>query len=175
MGELVAFDRVAATAKTDGTSALASTWRVMMLTSEPLEQWYYALLEREVPRAPAALPPRSSASSSAAQRAVGRQCRGSPGGPNRRASDDNGDVPEVTRFGQGTGQGLHNSRPQEAVHAHWHAQAMAWTWRGVPLALLPKIQAVQVLGNEGAKFSREPLQDQLSDPQPRQLPVYLEQ
>jgi hypothetical protein len=56
MGELAAFGRVAATAKTDGTSAMASTWRVMTLTSEPLEQWYYALLEREVPRAPATLP-----------------------------------------------------------------------------------------------------------------------
>jgi hypothetical protein len=48
---------VAATAKADGTSALASTWRVMHHSSSvSLEQWYFALLEREVPRAPVAVP-----------------------------------------------------------------------------------------------------------------------
>jgi hypothetical protein len=146
----------------------------MTLTNEPLEQWYYALLEREVPRAPAALPDPPPPAALPNGPLAG-DAAGIAGGPNKRASDDNGDVPEVTQFGQGTGQGLSNSRTREAVHAHWHAQAMAWTQRAVPLALLPRIQAVQVLGNEGTKFSLEPFQDQLSDPQPRQLPVYLEQ
>lgn len=38
MGELVAFGRVAATAKVDVTSALASMRHVMTLMSEPLKQ-----------------------------------------------------------------------------------------------------------------------------------------
>jgi hypothetical protein len=58
MEELGAFMRVAATAAADGTSTLASTWRVLSLVgNEALEEWYLDLVDREVPKMPEAAPP----------------------------------------------------------------------------------------------------------------------
>jgi hypothetical protein len=58
MEELVAFGRLAGTSDATGNSALTSTWRIMVtVTNEALDEWYYKLVERELPLALVRTPP----------------------------------------------------------------------------------------------------------------------
>lgn len=71
MDELVAFGRVAATeTAVGGVSVLTSSWRVIDHAQSPdVEEWYYALVEREVPRVP--VPPPAVAPPAAAPPTTG--------------------------------------------------------------------------------------------------------